>query len=71
MTWDWQLGEAPTATPASSTAEPGLRRAVAVGESSGGPSSSSAGAASGGASGGGGGGEMDDLQARLDQLRRD
>lgn len=66
------MGEAPTATPASSTAEPGLRKAVAVGESSGGPSNSSVGPPSGGASGAGGGaGEMDDLQARLDQLRRD
>ncbi|GAA5981240.1 hypothetical protein JCM5350_006072 [Sporobolomyces pararoseus] len=55
-----QLGEAPTDTPMkSSISEPGARRAVAVGESS---------------SGGGGGGDsggIDDLQARLDNLRRD
>ncbi|GAA5919900.1 hypothetical protein JCM5296_002876 [Sporobolomyces johnsonii] len=64
-----QLGEAPTAIPATKTSEPGLRRAVAVGESAG-PSSSSA------MPGGGGGGQnadggLDDLQARLDNLRRE
>ncbi|GAA5948611.1 hypothetical protein JCM3765_004943 [Sporobolomyces pararoseus] len=56
-----QLGEAPTDTPVkSSISEPGARRAVAVGESS-----------SGGGGGGGGDAGIDDLQARLDNLRRD
>ncbi|GAA5964500.1 hypothetical protein JCM21900_002972 [Sporobolomyces salmonicolor] len=64
-----QLGEAPTAIPATKTSEPGLRRAVAVGESAG-PSSSSS------MPGGGGGGQdtdggLDDLQARLDNLRKE
>ncbi|GAA5880197.1 hypothetical protein JCM3774_006083 [Rhodotorula dairenensis] len=70
-----QLGEAPTSMPASKVSEPGLRRAVAVGESSGpGPASATAAASSAGASGGlgeGDAGGIDDLQARLDNLRKD
>ncbi|KAK4699796.1 hypothetical protein P7C70_g6461, partial [Phenoliferia sp. Uapishka_3] len=52
-----QLGEAPTSAPPTSIAEPGKRTAVALGGDS--------------SSGGGGGGEVDELQARLDQLRKD
>ncbi|TNY17273.1 Snf7-domain-containing protein [Rhodotorula diobovata] len=72
-----QLGEAPTSLPAAALSEPGVRRAVAVGETSGGPSASSYGGGGAGASGGagagaaGGDGGLDDLQARLDNLRRD
>ncbi|GAA5907930.1 hypothetical protein JCM6882_001530 [Rhodosporidiobolus microsporus] len=69
-----QLGEAPTSVPATSLSEPGIRRAVAVGESAG-PAMASAPSASGGgaggAVGGAGDGGLDDLQARLDNLRRD
>ncbi|GAA5824572.1 hypothetical protein JCM11251_000481 [Rhodosporidiobolus azoricus] len=69
-----QLGDAPTSVPATSISEPGIRRAVAVGESAGpampSASASSAGPA-GGAGGGAGDGGLDDLQARLDNLRRD
>ncbi|GAA6007781.1 hypothetical protein JCM11491_003962 [Sporobolomyces phaffii] len=65
-----QLGEAPTATPAKAVAEPGVRRAVAVGESAG-PSSSGGFGGSSGGGGSGGDAGLDDLQARLDNLRRD
>ncbi|BGP08902.1 Charged multivesicular body protein 2a 2 [Rhodotorula toruloides] len=63
-----QLGEAPTALPASKVSEPGVRRAVAVGESAG-PSLGGGAASSAGPAGGDAG--LDDLQARLDNLRRD
>ncbi|BGP00289.1 DOA4-independent degradation protein 4 [Rhodotorula toruloides] len=63
-----QLGEAPTALPASKVSEPGVRRAVAVGESAG-PSLAGGAASSAGPAGGDAG--LDDLQARLDNLRRD
>ncbi|GAA5903731.1 ESCRT-III subunit protein DID4 [Sporobolomyces salmoneus] len=66
-----QLGEAPTDTPMrNQVSEPGARRAVAVGESSGSNSSFPASAGGGGAGAAGDGG-LDDLQARLDNLRRD
>ncbi|GAA6006548.1 ESCRT-III subunit protein DID4 [Rhodotorula paludigena] len=66
-----QLGEAPTSVPATALSEPGVRRAVAVGETSGGgPSTSSFGGA-GGAGPAGGDGGLEDLQARLDNLRKD
>ncbi|GAA6009166.1 hypothetical protein JCM10207_004292 [Rhodosporidiobolus poonsookiae] len=62
-----QLVDAPTAIPTSGVSEPGVRRAVAVGESAGpAPASSGPSGGSGGADGG-----LDDLQARLDNLRRD
>lgn len=62
-----QLGEAPTDQPGKKTqvSEPGVRRAVAVGESTG------ASYSSGGGGGGGADAGLDDLQARLDNLRRD
>ncbi|BGP32900.1 ESCRT-III subunit protein did4 [Rhodotorula toruloides] len=63
-----QLGEAPTALPATKVSEPGVRRAVAVGESAG-PSLGGGAASSAGPAGGDTG--LDDLQARLDNLRRD
>ncbi|BGP40916.1 ESCRT-III subunit protein did4 [Rhodotorula kratochvilovae] len=71
-----QLGEAPTSLPATSLSEPGVRRAVAVGETSGPSASSYSGGGSGSASTGGAGapggdGGLDDLQARLDNLRKD
>ncbi|GAA6034619.1 hypothetical protein JCM8097_005426 [Rhodosporidiobolus ruineniae] len=59
-----QLGDTPTSVPSTSISEPGIRRAVAVGESAG-PTPASAGGA------GDAGGGIDDLQARLDNLRRD
>lgn len=69
-----QLGEAPTSMPASKVSEPGVRRAVAIGESSG-PGGGGSAAADASSTGGGGGdaagGGIDDLQARLDNLRRD
>ncbi|GAA6051106.1 hypothetical protein JCM3770_004717 [Rhodotorula araucariae] len=70
-----QLGEAPTSLPATSLSEPGIRRAVAVGETAG-PSTSSYGGGSGSGSAGGasapsGDGGLDDLQARLDNLRKE
>lgn len=52
-----QLGDAPTSVPPTSLTEPGQRTAVAMGE--------------GGASSRSGGGEVDALQARLDNLRKD
>lgn len=69
-----QLVDAPSSIPTtSSLSEPGVRRAVAVGESAGpaatASSSSSAGSAAPAAPGGGDG--LADLQARLDNLRRD
>ncbi|GAA5852873.1 hypothetical protein JCM8547_004715 [Rhodosporidiobolus lusitaniae] len=70
-----QLVDAPSSLPTtSSLSEPGLRRAVAVGESAGpAPSASSSASGPGAAPGSGGGGDagLDDLQARLDNLRRD
>jgi charged multivesicular body protein 2A len=62
--------------PASKLSEPGVRRAVAIGESSG-PGGGGGGSAADSSSSGGGGGDaaaaggIDDLQARLDNLRRD
>lgn len=61
-----QLAETPTAMPPTSVSEPGVRRAVAVGESSGPAPASTSGGGAGGDDGG-----IDDLQARLDNLRRD
>ncbi|BGP17041.1 hypothetical protein JCM10213_000323 [Rhodosporidiobolus nylandii] len=64
-----QLADTPTAIPSTSLSEPGTRRAVAIGESAGpAPAASSGG---GGAGVGGGDAGLDDLQARLDNLRRD
>lgn len=57
--------------PASKVSEPGVRRAVAIGESAGPAPASSSGTSGLGGSGGGDDGGIDDLQARLDNLRRD
>ncbi|GAA5888616.1 hypothetical protein JCM16303_005289 [Sporobolomyces ruberrimus] len=68
-----QLGEAPTATPIAGNAvsESAGRRAVAVGESLGGGTASAGGGGGGGGGGAGGDAGIDDLQARLDNLRKD
>lgn len=66
-----QLGEAPTSVPATALSEPGVRRAVAVGETSGGGHSTSSFGGAGGAGPAGGDGGLEDLQARLDNLRKD
>ncbi|GAA5979082.1 hypothetical protein JCM11641_004967 [Rhodosporidiobolus odoratus] len=70
-----QLGDTPTSLPSTTLSEPSLRRAVAVGETTTGSANPSSGigasATAPGGGGGGGGDGLDDLQARLDNLRKD